>query len=792
MTSDRLFAPEKLEMSASGLEAQQTNLNNTASSDVTDLSSEGNSNRLDGTGLPPITFEGGPIGKRKSQFSPGAGSSGGSIKSSASINDDSSHQRSFSSMSGGGSYHARRSARRSNSIGSGSCGSRSSLGSHLSSGDRQHYVTIFFASQSGTSAYYAAQLQREGTEMGFDVGLRSVRSLSNLLEGDPNPTQQLRRVLVPHKTKRGKQRGRTVFVVSTYHEGGPSDDAKRFVELLKSLTPNPCLKGLRYAVIGLGDSGYSQTYNMQAKFYDETFEKLGGKRMMPPGLCDQAKDLDMEIETVKWRHFWPALAELSTKDSFMPPSSSASVDTGQSTKEVRKRRKSVERRRSSSLIADPEGGFVLEIVKDSDPPQVEDFLGPLHSSSRHFVKGVECSVKNVEPLWVDPALDQQQGKVVRVDFDLTPSDGIEPLRYETGDNVAVLPINKLDLVEAVAEHLDYGLDTTFVLVPKNKEEVFEPPFPSPCTVRDYLSHNCELSTPPRRSVLRALSRFATLARDRDELHRISSVSSYSEFNTRITKQNIGIGALLTDYFPSIRVPLVNFIRLCTPLQPRWYSVSSSPSVNPNALTITFSVISIPRTIDNSVCLGACSHYLADLAPAAGDTCRIIKMGSSGFVVPPQPSTPVIMVCNGTGLAPMRALLQELHYRKTVIGEAVGPILLFYGIRRTDQDFLYKDEIKSYQQDGTLTELHLACSREQAEKIYVQHVLAKKSDRIWELLQCGAHIYVCGANTMTSDVDAVLRSVVTSHLAPIEATQFVDMMEKDNRYIREGWSSKNEA
>lgn len=742
------------------------------------------------------TFEGGPIAidekaKRRLSFdNQRRRMSGG----------DASLQRSFSSNSIA-SYHSRQSGR-SASVGSCcTCDDNSTLGSTTSHSSKPSYLTIYFASQSGTSAYYAAQLQREGVEMGFDIALRSVRSIAEHLKNDPFPEIALRNLFVPHKTKKGKQRGRAVFLVSTYHEGGPSDDAKRFVSLLETLDDqSECLKGLRYAVFGFGDSQYSQTFNTQGKLYDTMLESLGGKRLVAPGFADRAKDIEYDFENFKWRRFWPKLADLSARDCLILGGDHYSGDeSGEPSQEKKRQKKRNPRRRSSSVVSDPEGGFVLEIVDKSElqSRKCQDVLGKIHPSSRHFVRGVDCPVKQVKALWRDPSLDPlgpQRGSVILVELDLKPKKGeITPFKYQTGDHIAVLPINPLHVVEAVAEHLDYDLDTKFVLVPKKEHQVtnFEPPFPSPCTVREYLSFYCELSTPPRRSILRSLSRFATLAADRDELHNVSSLKSYTEFDNRVVKENIGIADIITEYFPSIQIPLVNFIRLCTPMQPRWYSVASSPLVHPNSLSIALSVITIPRKYDESVCRGVCSHYLSNLSTELPDTCRIMKMGNSGLIPPPDPQTPVILICNGSGIAPMRALLQELNYKKMVLKEALGPVLLFFGIRRRDSDFLFEEEFNSYLENGSLTELHLACSREQTEKVYVQHVLVDHSDHIWSLLQDGAHTYVCGANTMTTDVDAVIRKLANDALGPDEVKAFMEEMEKGQRYIREGWTSKVE-
>jgi sulfite reductase alpha subunit-like flavoprotein len=551
-------------------------------------------------------------------------------------------------------------------------------------------------------------------------------------------------------------------------------------------------------VFGFGDSGYGKTYNAQGKLYDKLFDQLGAKRITSLGLGDQAKDLEYDFEIFKWRKFFPRLADLSVRDSIKQVPMSGD-ETGEPTDEGGKEKKKkgrLLRNKSSASVSDPDGGFDLLIIEASkgeiprSPP-----IGKLHASGRHFVKGVECPVKQVKKLWQDVDDVTATGRpcsAVLMEIDISPSTddgGIEHFRYETGDNVCVLPVNNIGIVEEVAKHLDVSLDTTFMLVPKaeNDPEDFEPPFPTPCTVRDYLSFYCELSIPPRRSIVRSLSQFATSDGDRDELYRISSVKNCQEFQIRVVDQHMGLADLITTYFPSIRIPLVKFIVHCSPLQPRWYSIASSSLVNPYSLSITFSVVSIPRTIDTSVCRGVCSHYMASLSREMHDRCRITRMGSSGFVAPKDSTTPLVMICNGTGISPFRALLQEINYKKMVLKQEIGPAVLFYGIRRRDYDLLFKEELDVFIENGSLADLYVACSRENGEKVHVQDLFAQHSAQVWTLLQSGAHIYTCGATSMTNDVDTVLRSTASRFLGPVEVSAFMDEIEREHRYVKEGWT-----
>jgi NADPH-ferrihemoprotein reductase len=382
--------------------------------------------------------------------------------------------------------------------------------------------------------------------------------------------------------------------------------------------------------------------------------------------------------------------------------------------------------------------------------------------------------------------------IVHVEFDVSPSrfpTGFCELKYDTGDNICIIPVNSDSVVEAVSSHLDTHLDAIITITPIDSLELFQAPFPTPCSLREYLSFYCELGTPPPRSVIRTLSRFASIPREKEELRRLSASKSLVEYTNRIVKENIGIADLLTQYFPSVQIPLVNFIRICSPLRARWYSISSSALVDPYSLSITCSVLSIPRKIDDSIFNGICSHYLAHLKP--NDTCRIIKMGSSGFVPPRDPLAPLIMICNGTGIAPFRAILLELYHKKVVLKESLGKVMLFYGVRsKLSGGVLFLDELNTFLDDEVLSDLYLACSRDQPQKIYVQHLIAQHAEMIWRLLYSGGcHLYVCGASEMIKDVDDVLRITAARFMEKKEIENFMEYIENEHRYVREGWTKK---
>lgn len=646
--------------------------------------------------------------------------------------------------------------------------------------DKPPFLTIYYGTQSGTSEYYAYALQQEGQAMGLDVCICNIGHLIHSVEMSLD--QDLNDILVPFRSTTGKKRGRAVFLVSTYQNGGPTDDSKSFLQALHEIKDHKYFKGLRYAVFGFGSSAFASTYNTQGKLYDQLLSQLGGTRLIPLGLGDDSQDIDWDFEQWKWKSWWPNFADLAARENH---NAHVSDDASRTDKKRSKRKE------SDAM----EEKYCVKFILPSAFGQHKTVFDkiPLQTSSKHFREGAEYAVKAVKPLWRDQELTpslKQSGSTMHVALDTNSPIGT-PLNFATGDNIVVVPKNRPSLVEEVAEQLGYDLDAMFILKPPDgtQEYNFELPFPIPCTVRDFLTNYAELTTPPRRSVVRALSRCATDPQEREEMYQLSSKKHREKYRSYVVDQHIGFGEFISTYFQSIKMPLSKFISLFTPLQPRWYSLSGSTLMHKNEVHLTFAVVSMSRSVDSSVAQGTASHYLGSLP--MGSRVRIIRNVASGFVVPTDARTPLIMIANGAGIAPMLALIQERHYQKTELRTKVGPTELFFGIRRRDLDFLYRDELRRYKVAGSLSSLQLACSREQMHKIYVQHLLVKHSEHIWKMLQRGAHIYVCGGTSMGSEVDQVLRAIVMRHQDegnPLSIDEFFTELKKSGRYVREAFDT----
>ncbi|MFI4995720.1 MAG: sulfite reductase subunit alpha [Hyphomicrobiales bacterium] len=229
-------------------------------------------------------------------------------------------------------------------------------------------------------------------------------------------------------------------------------------------------------------------------------------------------------------------------------------------------------------------------------------------------------------------------------------------------------------------------------------------------------------------------------------------------------------------FPQVRPHAEAFVETLEPLQPRLYSISSSPKHETGRLTLT--VDAVRYVIGKRRRLGVASTFLAERL-GEGRSVKVFVQKAQHFSLPADPSKPVIMIGPGTGVAPFRAFLQE----RQAIG-ATGRNWLFFGHQRQDFDFLYRDELHALRKKGVLTRLSLAWSRDGPEKYYVQDRMREVGAELWRWLAEGAHVYVCGdAKRMAKDVEAVLVDIVAEHgvRSPEEAVSFVQGLKRAGRY-----------
>jgi|TARA_B100001059_G_scaffold228631_1_gene260019 sulfite reductase (NADPH) flavoprotein alpha-component len=221
-----------------------------------------------------------------------------------------------------------------------------------------------------------------------------------------------------------------------------------------------------------------------------------------------------------------------------------------------------------------------------------------------------------------------------------------------------------------------------------------------------------------------------------------------------------------------------FVSVLKKLQPRLYSIASSPNAHPGEVHLTVAIVRYnSHGRDRG---GVCSTYLSD---RVGDVCSgVFVHNNKAFRLPEDHSKDIIMVGPGTGIAPLRAFLEERE-----VSKASGRNWLFFGNPCRATDFIYEDEINAWVDNGTLSKLDLAFSRDQENKIYVQDRMLEAGAELWDWLQGGGYFYVCGdASRMAKDVDKALQTIVKTHggLSDEEAIDYLKNLKKEKRYARD--------
>jgi len=232
-------------------------------------------------------------------------------------------------------------------------------------------------------------------------------------------------------------------------------------------------------------------------------------------------------------------------------------------------------------------------------------------------------------------------------------------------------------------------------------------------------------------------------------------------------------------FPVSGVSAGDLIAKLRKIQPRLYSISSSPKAHPGEVHLTVGVVRYE--LKGRSRKGVCSTFLADRV-GSETAVPVFIHASPGFKPPKDSATPMIMVGPGTGIAPFRAFLEE----RRAVG-ATGRNWLLFGDQRAATDYLYREELEAWKKDGFLAHLDLAFSRDQAEKIYVQNRMLEKASDLWAWLEEGAHFYVCGdAARMAKDVDSALHQIcqTAGGLTTEAATAYVGKLKTDKRYCRD--------
>lgn len=329
------------------------------------------------------------------------------------------------------------------------------------------------------------------------------------------------------------------------------------------------------------------------------------------------------------------------------------------------------------------------------------------------------------------------------------------LVYEPGDALGIYPENRSSVIDSVLAAT--GLSANAKLGDK--------------TLADALRHDFDITTLAPTIV----DKFNAIVGD-PILKELLDAEGRTELKSWIDGRQL---IDLLEAYPYKNWTAESFTGILRKLTPRLYSIASSLKKHEDEVHLT--IASVRYHTHNRDRTGVASCYIADDV-AVGDKVRVFFHHNNNFRLPENDETPVIMVGPGTGIAPFRAFVEERSARG-----AKGKNWLFFGDQHFSYDFLYQLEWLDYLEDGTLTDLSLAFSRDQREKIYVQHRLLERGAEIYQWLESGAHLYVCGdASRMAKDVQQALIDIIAEHggKSPADAKAYLEVLRKAKRYQRD--------
>ena len=331
-------------------------------------------------------------------------------------------------------------------------------------------------------------------------------------------------------------------------------------------------------------------------------------------------------------------------------------------------------------------------------------------------------------------------------------ENLEGLEYEPGDAAGILPVNSPELINEVLRVTGFKADETVSLNGKSKQ------------LYDALQREFELS----KITVDVVTRFLALYPNNQLQLLTEDAAKFKEY-----LEGRDIVDLFQDYPTQIKAE--DLIKLLRPLQPRYYSIASSPKAFPGELHLTVGLVNYENAGREKH--GACSTYLSEVA-VEDEKVPIFIERNPGFRLPENDETPIIMVGAGTGIAPYRAFVQHRE-----LADKPGKSWLFFGNRNFETEFLYQAEWQSFMKSGALTKMDVAFSRDSEKKVYVQDRLLEKAPEVYKWLEEGSHFYICGdMKNMARHVQDTLVKIVEKEgvMSKENAQEYVANLEKERR------------
>ncbi|KGL76504.1 Nitric oxide synthase, brain [Tinamus guttatus] len=517
------------------------------------------------------------------------------------------------------------------------------------------------------------------------------------------------------------------------------------------------LANVRFSVFGLGSRAYPH-FCAFARAVDTLLEELGGERILRMGEGDELCGQEESFRTWAKKVFKAACDVFCVGDDV-----------------------NIEKANNSLISNDrswKRSKFRLSYVAEA--PELTQGLYSIHK-------------KRVFAARLITRQNLQSPKSSRSTiFVRLHTNGHQELQYLPGDHLGVFPGNHEDLVNALIDRLEDAPPANQLVKVELLEErntalgvisnwTDESRIP-PCTIFQAFKYYLDITTPPTPLLLQQFALLATSEKEKKRLQVLSKgLQEYEEWKWSKTPTIVEV----LEEFPSVQMPSTLLLTQLPLLQPRYYSISSSPEMYPGEVHLTVAVVSY-RTRDGEgpIHHGVCSSWLNRIQ--ADEVVPCFVRGAPGFHLPQDPKVPCILIGPGTGIAPFRSFWQQRLFEMQHKGLKPCPMVLVFGCRQSRIDHIYKEETLFAKTQGVFRELYTAYSREPDKpKKYVQDVLQEQlAQALYRALrEQGGHIYVCGDVTMAGDVLKTIQRIVRQQgqLSVEEAGAFISKLRDDSRY-----------
>lgn len=616
---------------------------------------------------------------------------------------------------------------------------------------------VFYGSQTGTAERLAFQFSKDAkTRFGLDC------LVADLDDYDCDGILSL------------PANKAAVFLLATYGEGEATDNAVAFNGSIKTLlrrTPE-AMSTLHYAGFGLGNSSY-QFYNEMIKRVDTAFSRHAAHRIGTIGFGDDGKG-ELEEDFSVWKSsMLPQLAryfELSERPYEYQPS--------------------------------------FSVIRSTSSHKTDTFLGELNKRHlRHNSRG-PYTVSNP---YAAPVISAHKlcttgtRQYLHLDMDLSAST----LSYEAGDHLAVQPTNSDKEVERFLRILgltDLRHNEIDIL---SFDSTVRVQIPTPTTYDSIARYYLDICAPISRQFLETAASFAPYTSAWSRLKAL--ISSAEVFQKNVIARKLNFAQVLEACGDSScwnNIPFSAILESIPIMKPRYYSISSSPLTSKKVLSITTVVQSEILQENTEEFKGVATNYLLALSSPSeirthqisgprqrfsSPTC-LISIRRSKFKLPRDPSVPVIMIGPGTGVAPLRGFVAS-RAQQFGAGKSVGKMILFYGCRRRDEDYLYENEWEEHTRNlgSDVFSMYTAFSREPGQpKTYVQHLFQDHANELQQLItNQGAYVYVCGdAHRMARDVWKTMVSIISKSQSfdgdQCGAEQYLRSLKSNGRWLEDVW------